>query len=357
LDERRAHQHSKGDDRATKRALAAATAGGRKVVEMIDEFLNAMLREVPEDARVMMCQFRGDPNEDIKGKWRAYVVKDASIIDNRCNVYFCVSAMKKNARNEFRRRKENFAGGLLLMIDDIGTGAGAKFGFDTISAAPPTAMIETSPDNFQAIYLFDKLVEDMATFEALIRAFIDAQFLGKDTGMAGVNRVFRPPAGINGKPKHERDGEPWSVRMTEWHPDRRYSVEQLADAFGLELKRKVPRIPRGATADKAANIRAFVDVRNALREAGMIKRDAPDMAGWSDVRCPWTHEHTGQKDNGAALRLPDADNQWYGGFKCHHGSCDGRGWRELTQWLAEEQADVLEMTNKYALKWDDIRHA
>lgn len=316
---------------------------------MIKEFVAAMRQLVPEDARIMLCQFRGDPNADIKGKWRAYVLNDTAMIDESANVYLCVSAMKRNERGEFRRRKENFAGGLLLMIDDLGTGPAAKFPMSTIDAAPPTALVETSPDNYQAIYLFDKLVTDMAKFEALIKAFIDAQFLGKDTGMAGVNRVFRPPAGINGKPKHGG----WRVRLAEWHPERRYSVDDLAKAFNLDLHRAGPRIPRGATADKPENIRAFIQVRAALRSAGMLKKEEADMAGWMDVQCPWVHQHTGGADNGAAIRLPDAENAWFGAFKCHHGNCEQKGWRELTQWLAEEQEDLLSMINRTAKEWEN----
>ena len=322
--------------------------------DQFPEFLAAMKREVPEGAEVMLCQFRGDPNADIKGKWRAHVIDDASIADQRANVYVCVSAMKKNARGEFRRRKDNFAGGLLLMIDDLGAGKGAKFPLSLIEHAPPTALIETSPDNFQAVYMFEKAITDLNTFDALIKAFIEAQFLGKDTGMAGVNRVFRPPVGVNAKPKYEVDGKPWQVRMTEWRPESRWTVEGLVKAFGLTLKRKGPRLPRGATEDKAANIRAFVDVRNALKDAGMMKRDAPDMAGWTEMRCPWTIEHTGQKDNGAAIRLPAPENRFFGSFKCHHGNCDGRGWRELTDWLAEEQGQVLEDLNNNAPTWAEI---
>ena len=313
-----------------------------------EDFFNAMKREVPDNARIMLCQFRGDPNSDIQGKWRAYVANDTSIVRQQENVYLCVSAMKRNARGEFRRRKDNFAGGLLLMIDDLGHGKGAKFPMSTIDACPPTALIETSPDNYQAVYLFDKLVDDLNTFDALIKAFIEAQFLGKDTGMAGVNRVFRPPAGVNGKPKYMKDGQEWRVRLAEWNPERRFTVDDLVKAFGLTLKRAGRRLPRGATEDKAANIRAFVDVRNALKNAKMMKRDAPDMAGWTEMKCPWTHEHTGQKDNGAALRIPDADNRYFGGFKCHHGNCDGRGWRELTDWLALEHGAVLDEINNNA---------
>ena len=327
--------------------------------DLFPKFLEAMKREVPDDARVMLCQFPGDPNADVRGKWRAYVVNDPSIVHQRENVYLCVSAMRaaenpRTGRMEFRRRKANFAGGLLLMVDDLGDGPAAKFPMSAIAAAPPTALIETSPDNFQAIYLFERAVTDIETFDALIRAFIAKQFLGADTGMAGVNRVFRPPAGVNGKPKHMRDGKPWQVRLAEWHPDRRWTVEGLVEAFGLTLQRRGRRLARGATTDKAANIRAFVHVRRALQEAGMMKRDAPDVAGWTEMRCPWTDEHTGRVDNGAAIRLPADENRFMGAFRCHHGNCDGRGWRELTEWLADEAGVVLDAINRAAPPWSEV---
>lgn len=314
---------------------------------MIEEFVSAMRLFVPDDSRILLCQFRGDPAADIKGKWRAHVLNDAAMIDEQANVYLCVSAMRRNGRGEFRRRKENFAGGLLLMIDDLGSGPAAKFPLTKIDALPPSALVETSPANFQAIYLFDRLVEDTALFEALIRAFIEAQFLGQDTGMAGVNRVFRPPAGTNGKPKHNG----WRVRGQEWHPERRYSPKDIAKAFGLELARAGPRVPRGATANKAESIRAFIGVRAALRTAGMLKREEPDMAGWCDVQCPWVEEHTGAKDNGAAIRIPDEENAWAGAFKCHHGACADRHWRDLTQWLAESQEELLADINNSDRGW------
>jgi len=317
---------------------------------MFDEFFEAMQRFVPEDARIMSCQFRGDPNDDQTGKWRSRVITRANAIDDFCNVYLCVSAMRKNDRGEFRRRKENFAGGLLLMIDDIGDGKGSKFPRSVLDPLPPTAMIETSPGNFQGVYMFDSLVTDTEEFDALIRAFIQKQFLASDTGMAGVNRVFRPPIGINGKEKYKTDGKPWRVRMESWNPERRYSVAQIAKAFGLTLIRPV-RAPRDLgviTAAKAERIRAFVEVRSALRSAGMIKREEADYSGWIQTQCPWVHNHTGGVDNGAAIRLPEAENEWHGAFRCHHGGCDGKGWRELTDWVAEEQAEILNLINNNA---------
>lgn len=317
------------------------------------EFVDAMRVHLPPEGRIMMCSFRGDPNADIDGKWRARVLNDLSMIDEAANVYLCVSAMKRNGRGEFRRRKENFCGGLLLMIDDLGDGVGAKFPLSKIDVLPPTALIETSPGNFQAVYMFAELVTDMFKFEALINAFIAAQFLGKDTGMAGVNRVFRPPAGVNGKPKHGG----WRVRLAEWAPERRYTPETIAEAFGLSLLRDGPRAPRGAAGDKAESIRAFVEVRRLLRSAGLLRREEANMAGWMDVRCPWTAFHTGGVDNGAAIRLPDEENGWTGAFRCHHGSCQQRHWRDLTEYVAWEAAEILDAVNERAGDFNDYEES
>ena len=308
------------------------------------EFIELMKTNVPSEARIMLCQFRGDPGDDIKGKWRAYVLNDYDMIDQHANVYLCVSAMQRNGRKEFRRRKENFAGGLLLMIDDLGDGAGSKFPLSTIDAAPPTALIETSPGNFQAVYFFRELVTDRDKFERLIRAFIARQFLGRDTGMAGVNRVFRPPCGVNGKPKYKK----WKVRCQDWTPTRTYTVEELALAFDLDLRPGPKRLKRVTLDNRQENIDQFERVFAELEAAGFLKAQDFDLGGWLDVRCPWTGEHTGGIDNGAAIALPSVENGWYGGFRCHHGACERRGWRELTQWLADEQEEVLEYINKNA---------
>lgn len=311
---------------------------------MISDFLNAMALHVPDDARLMACQFRGDPNAEFPGKWRSFPLARLNQLDEEANIYLTVSAMRRNARGEFRRRKENFAGGLLLMIDDLGDGPASKFPISTISRLEPTVMIETSPRNFQAVFMFDRLVTDMGLFERLIKGFIDKQFLGKDTGMAGVNRVFRPPAGINGKPKHNG----WHVKAVQENYALRYSPEQIAAAFGIDLTpRVINRAPRGATEDKSELIKAFVEVRSFLRAAGMIKTE-PNLAGWQDIVCPWTGNHTGAVDNGAAIKEPDDENGWHGAFVCHHASCHDYGWRDLTDWLSDNQAEVLNAVNQNA---------
>ena len=310
---------------------------------MIEEFVDALRELCPADARVVGSQFRGDPEDDQYGKWRVRVVNSAAQLDDRANVYLCVSAMRKNSRGEFRRRKENFAGGLCLMIDDLGDGLGAKFPLETVDALPPTAWVETSARNYQAIYLFREPVEDAALFDALIRAFIDRQFLGADPGNAGINRVFRPPVGVNGKAKHGG----WQVRGDGWHPERRFTPREIADAFDLTLHRERPR-PRVNTEGTAENVRHFIAVRAKLRAAGMLKTEEPDPSGWVGVSCPWRAEHTGGVDNGAAIRLPSEENGYVGAFRCHHGHCAEKGWRQLTDWLAAADEEMLEDVNAAA---------
>jgi hypothetical protein len=313
-------------------------------MQIIDEFIAEMHRFVPSDSRVLGCQFRGDPNADIYSKWRAKVIKNSGLIDEGANVYLCVSAMKRNAKGEFRRRKDNFAGGILLMIDDIGTGLGAKFPMSIIDALEPTCLVETSPDNYQATYFFDSLITDIEEFDALIRAFIEQQFLGNDTGQAGVNRVFRPPAGVNGKPKYGG----FKVNAHSWKPELRYSIAEVADAFGLELKRRVRRQRVITKEEYVSRIDAFEHATNQLEDAGMIKQSEPDLSGWFQMVCPWTDNHTDRADNGAAIRMPDEDNGFFGGFRCHHGHCADKGWRDLTDWLDEQNAEILDKINENA---------
>lgn len=319
---------------------------------LMKAFLTEMYKYSPPESRVMMCQFRGDPNAEKKGKWRAWPLTSVNQLDDGANVYLAVSAMRKNERGEYRRRKENFAGGLLLMIDDVGTGPGSKFPLKMLEGARPTALIETSPDNHQAVYMFRGCETQAVKMDALINGFIARQFLGKDTGMAGINRVFRPPFGINGKPKYGL----WKVRCVEWNPRVRYTVDALAKAFSIDLAAQMSsRIPHNATIGKAEGIRTFVAVRSALRDAGLLKRQEPDMSGWQDIVCPWTAGHTASADNGAAIREPAEENGWVGAFRCHHGSCAGRGWRDLTDWIAQADEEVLDIVNADAGSFDSFR--
>ena len=319
------------------------------------EFYEALKMFLPREARVMYCQFRGDPNDDVPGKWRARVLNNPDNVDDQANVYVCVSAMMRNDIGEFRRRKENFCAGLCLMIDDLGTGIGAKQPLDTLDGLQPTALIETSPDSFQGVYMFDRAERVALKFEALIRAFVHTKLLSpQNSGMEGVNRVFRPPFGINGKAKYRNEGLPWKVQLAEWRPERRYSIEEIAKAFSLTLiqENRLRRCDNFLMQSKGDSIRAFVEVKRTLRESGMLRREEANRSGWIDVECPWREHHTDRADNGASIREPMEENGFVGAFRCHHGHCEGKGWRDLTDYLNEGVVDLLRDANNQAKSFD-----
>lgn len=329
------------------RRIGSASDGQGRAVH-VKEFISEMSRHLPPAARMIVCQFRGDPVSD--GDWRASALSNPRQLDERANVYLCVSAMCKG-EGGWRRTKANFAGGLCLMIDDLGDGPGSRAPLSTIKALKPTAMVETSPSNYQAIYMFDGLVTDQALFNRLIDAFVKQRLLDADPGMKGVTRVFRPPFGINGKSKYRIDGACWQVRLVEWSPVCRYSVDQIAKAFGLILTPPIPlrRSPPDDPSQNSDQIRAFVSVRHFLRSRGMLHSEEVSADGWQSIQCPWTAEHTNAADTGAALAEPSVNNGNTGAFRCHHGHCQNKRWRDLTDWVSDEMAEELEAVNSREL--------
>jgi len=308
------------------------------------KFVEAMYRYVPEDARILWCQFPGDPNNR-KG-WQVIPLnRNERRIDPRHNIYFTISAFNFRSDIGWRRRGETFAGGVLLMIDDLGTGPGSKFPLSKIGELPPTALIETSPKNFQAIYMFNRLVTDQAEFNALIDAFVRETLLAQDPGMKGVTRVFRPPFGRNGKPKYGG----WDVQLTRWAPECRYSVNEIVDAFGLDLRPEPCGYRRQVAHCEAADwLDAFEAVWEALQQLHMVRAAAP-RGDWWDIYCPWEDEHSDGDRTGAAIAFPNAENRWHGGFRCHHGHGDRTyTLRDLTDWLVDQLAGVLDEVNRAA---------
>lgn len=331
------------------------------------EFLAELARAVPWDERLVGCWFEGDPNEGNQHKWRPRPITSTTRIPLDANTYVTVSAFRRAVTPEgddagFRRKTEFFARGVALMVDDIGTKAPA----DIPRRVPPTALIETSPGNFQAWYFLSPAEADKERFDYAIRAFISARLLGQDPGMAGVNRVGRLPAGINGKAKYaaKNGGRAWRCRTHIWAPSRRWSLDAVMHAFGIDLdafisstrpQRAVPLANEVAQA-RIADFRRIVEWCSA---AGMIKSKRVNMGGWMDVRCPWIEQHSDRADSGAAIGLPNAENGYHGAFECHHkNGHDDLRWRHFAEWVGDRiDSDIeatLARTNQHDHEYRDI---
>ena len=304
------------------------------------DFLTELAVDMPQDERLICCWFSGDPSKDASWVPRAWAPWERVFVPNNRNIYVAISSFRANARGEFRRQTNLFGHGLALMVDDIGT----KVNPDVIKVLQPTALIETSLNNYQAWYFLNPPATNRDHFAAVIRAFIHQQLLGNDPGMAGVNRVGRLPIGINGKPK----ANDWSVKTHEWRPQIRYTTQQLLSAFKLNLtiETKSTDIARKAAAQRAPDrIAAFRAMVTWLEQNNMFKAHDFNIGGWRELHCPWRDNHTDRADTGAALGYPNVENGWYGAFQCHHGHCQSLTLRNLTDWVADTQEEILNAIN------------
>lgn len=300
------------------------------------EFLNDLARDMPEEERVILCGFAGNPDAAGPSAWKPRPWRpgrEQPMPEKLWNGYVTVSSFRRTGDGSFRRRGDCFAAGRALMVDDIGTKVDRKI----VEGVEPTWTIETSPGNEQWWYMLSEPERDGPRFDGVIRAFITGKLLGADPGMSGVTRVGRIPGFQNDKPKYGG----WTVRTTK-KGGPRYTCDELLKAFGLQIHgRREQRVKLVAEALVDRN-RAYETAFKQLMRGGMLKRAEPDPSGWVEMRCPWVENHTNAANTGAALREPAPENEFYGAFRCHHGHCADKGWAELTEWLAEESAEQLE---------------
>ncbi len=298
-------------------------------------FLNSLAECCASDERLILCGFKGDPNDAPSNAWRPRPWRPGADIPfgPRNNGYVTVASFGRASDSGFRRRRDTFKAGLALMVDDVGT----KVDPAKVNVIEPTFIIETSPANFQWWLLLKEPERDADRFDAFIRAFIEGRLLGADPGMSGITRVGRIPGFTNGKVQH--DG--WVTKLTASNPTKRFTLPALLKAFDLKLAgtRSPPKfIPNDISRER---IKMFVNAETFLKRRKMFKRNTSDPSGWREMHCPWKDEHTNAADTGAAIREPRAENQFYGAFRCHHGSHIDKHWKDLTDWIADLAAEEL----------------
>lgn len=297
-----------------------------------DEFLNALAgAHLQEDERLILCGFPGDPNTAGVHAWKPKPWRPGReiVINDRDNGYVTVGAFKRAGDGSFRRRTDCFSAGLAFMIDDIGT----KITHEMMAGAPaPSAIVETSEGNFQWWYFLHP-ERDVSVFDNLIYTFIKDKLKGlPDPGMAGVTRVGRIPGFRNCKPTANN----WLVTARELTPGLRYKTNVLMDKFGLKPgSRKVFNASKLRSEQAEVNVANFRIAVNWLNTNHFLKNKNKDASGWREIQCPWIDNHTNRADNGAAIREPAPENDYYGAFRCHHGGCIDKGWSELTDYIAD----------------------
>lgn len=179
------------------------------------------------DVRPLLCAKHGDP-DDKKAGWAPQPWGETPPENPDLNWYVQPSTFA-SIDGKWRAQKAAVVAVHAVMLDDVGT----KVPLVRLTACPPSWLLETSPGNFQAGYIFSTPIDDGKQADALKEALIDADLC--DSGASGgAARWMRLPVGINGKAKYvQSDGTPWRCRLSEWHPERRYSMDELIERLEL----------------------------------------------------------------------------------------------------------------------------
>jgi hypothetical protein len=156
----------------------------------------------------------------------------------------------------------------------------------------------------------------------------------KDPGMKGVTRYARLPVGVNAKAKYvEQLGHAFRVRCAIFDPLKRYSITEIAEAWHLDMTPEPPKRARVVAITQAQALSAgdqFAALLRTLELMGMYR--GRNSANWHEIGCPWSHLHTSHTDTGTAISDPSGENNFAGGFKCHHGHCENRSMRDVWAW-------------------------
>ncbi len=280
-------------------------------------FLRAIFNGLDEPFRPFVLGFAGNP-KDCKTWGGEAWCGGKSNIDNQALNHYYTLAVYLPADDGYHRQEKGCAAVFGVMLDDLGTKA---LPLDRLSSCPPSIVIETSPGNFQATYLFDEPQTDLSAVKELNQSMVEAGLC--DPGAKSPpTRWGRLPYASNGKTE-----PPFQCRLSEWRPERRYPITQIIEGLELappiEARKKTNR--KAAASDRNAEDGVYTprpdenEVLQALKKRGLYKK--PLGSGRHDITCPWVHEHTDQIDHGSAYFEP-SDLFPVGGFKCQHGHGD-----------------------------------
>lgn len=312
------------------------------------DFYNAAFHTVDEDASAWGTSFPAPPDKAKNGVWRGSEINQKKLgrargyTDGTCNTFYTVSSFKAGADGRVKRSKRNFAAAHVVTLDDIGDGPSAKIPWDKIRL-PPSFVIETSPRNCQPGYILITPERDADLFNRVVDALIHQGLAaGSDPGMKGVTRYVRMPVGTNNKTKYDPAHK---HVLKEWHPERRYTLQDIIDAYGLDLAPATPeRVFNSVSIDSGEDPYLKVLSENGLVLTGKLRGENGEIV---DILCPWHTEHTDRVDAGAAYFIG-------GGFKCFHGHCEDRNIHELKLKLA---ADFGVDTDALDLEMREVRTA
>lgn len=301
-----------------------------------DDFMLAHVTAFTESPDMLDPHSREQSERCWAGGWYS---DKARALAPRSNTYFTISLFAPSVEDgtkRARRRKALHRVTCCIVVDDVGT----KVPRDVVTL-PPSWQLETSPGNCQVGFILaDGGETDQVLVEGLVNAMVAKGLAveGKDPGMKGVTRYVRLPVGSNLKSAYlERFGaHGYPCQMREYAPERKYTVAQIAEAFGISGD----DISRHADSDEAKPARHDAvaggdPVLDAFAAIGAYKHALSD--GWHEVTCCKVYEHTDSADNGAAVRV-NMDGSY--GYRCHHRHGGDLKFPQVLEWFEREHPEL-----------------
>ena len=332
----------------------------------LENFLSVVFGEIPKDERGLFWastkEAPGYPVEKTKfdrlmgGKGQRAA-------------YFGTATMYPNDEGKLRNKQDLFAAQYVVVLDDIGTGLGAKVLEKELPAGlreRATYIIETSPDNYQWGFVLEDPIEHLALAKAFTKLFVTGA--GADTGGCMPNKLVRLPCGYNLKEKYANGTGLFACRLVELNPDRLCKPDDLLELVdaGVQLKDlgNIDRlqasrlIGRSTTAWRDSitmeGAGGVVDpVLEWLNKHNMV---ADESNEWITIRCPWADNHTSGDGTAGYKPVGYGVRQDLRAFHCFHDHCSGHKTGEFLNWLADMGGPkvsiidpVPELVARYAL--------
>lgn len=332
----------------------STTSGGLTVVDLPEpteppapvsnnQFLQAVFGQDINKAHVTV--FHDDPNNIQTQDQRARAWAGGhwgnllGLFTQGGNQYYTISIFNPAPDGRDRRRISLFKQCHVVVIDDVGMGLSAKVDPLDSRILTPSFALETSPDNCQYGYILATPETSASRVDNLLDGMVSAGIVEdlSDPGMKGVTRYVRLPEGTNNKQKYvDVLGAPFACKMTQWRPQVTYTLEQLAEPFGIDLDAE-REDKQGITIDDESHPAL---VAYASQFGIKAKLDGSRY----DVTCPHIEEHSDMDDSGTAIwTYPDGRL----GFKCHHSHGHDLSGNTIMNMLFEHDPSLSERVALY----------
>jgi hypothetical protein len=260
------------------------------------------------------------------------------------DIHICAGVFNARLNPKGRLTRTNPIGIMAFVLDDVGT----KIPFEMANQfPPPTYIVETSPGNFQYVYVLEEPHYNIPECQAFYNMVGAAGYT--DNGGRGVNKLIRLPFGINEKEKHKGFKIPPPPVA---NPRNRYMFWELVKRFGFDAE----KVREAAIGLELKPMQGFEEefpgeskyITNALLRSGYLSQEALRAAETSEKgyamldHCPWCDEHTDNATGAgfSPVGLGQGDHRLRMQFSCFHSHCKKRGIKDFVQKLVDEE--VLE---------------